>query len=119
MPRFLEKALFEMGCESSSRVFRPEIFLRNIERLDDSKFVLDELLRAVVDAITTKYDRFLGHLRSLEFFPLLVTHARCSELASTALKGSAYHPSGRRQGKPPHRALGGLWRHLSGRAAVL
>ncbi len=73
VPRFLEKALFEMGCESSSRVFRPDIFLRNIERLDDSKFVLDELLRAVVDAITTKYDRFLGHLRSLEIFPLLVT----------------------------------------------
>lgn len=73
VPRFLEKALFCMGCKSSSRVFRPEIFLRNVERVHDSTFVLDELLRAVVDAITTKYDRFLGHLQSLEVFPLLVT----------------------------------------------
>ena len=73
VPRFLEKALFEMGCESSSRVFRPEIFLRNVERVHDSTFVFGELLRAVVDAITTKYDRFLNHLRSLEVFPLLVT----------------------------------------------
>ena len=62
-----------MGRQSSSLEFRPEVFLRSVERLHDSTFVLDELLCAVVNAITTKYDHFLGHLRTLEIFPLLVT----------------------------------------------
>ena len=93
VPRFLEKALFEMGCESSSRVFRPDIFLRNVERVDDSTFVFGELLRAVVDAITTKYDRFLNHLRSLEVFPLLVT---CSLFGARFFRSQRirYHPRG-------------------------
>jgi hypothetical protein len=73
VPRFLEKALFCMGCDASSHAFQPEVFLCNLERVKDSHYVYDLLLPAVVHAITVKYGRFLRHLQSMELFPLLVT----------------------------------------------
>jgi hypothetical protein len=73
VPRFLERALFCMGCKQASPVFQPRVFLDTVERLQDSSYVFKELLRAVVDVITAKYNQFRLHLQQLEIFPLLVT----------------------------------------------
>jgi hypothetical protein len=73
VPRFLEKALFSLGFDSSSHAFQPEVFLHNLELVEDSHFVFNQLLRGVVRFITLKYNRFLGYLNTLEIFPLLIS----------------------------------------------
>ena len=71
VPRFLEKLLFEMGRNKTK--FCRRSFLLNLTRVNDPGYVFDELLPAVVGAITAKYSRFKDFLSSYPIFPLLCT----------------------------------------------
>ena len=73
VPRFLEKALFSMGCGAAAKVFTPQVFLHTLHRVTDRHFVSHTVLGEVVKAIQSSYDRFAQTLQSLELFPLLVS----------------------------------------------